>query len=492
MNRLLRRLLPLAAALAVLALLPPSGSAQPSGSTQPSRSAQPADWPTRTPIKHFVFMLQGDRSFDNYFGAYPGADGLAGASCQEQATDRSGGCIKPFPLHGETVPPLGATPTLIGKQYDGGKLDHFVSALQSFGLDGTKAMGYYDQRDLPAYWKAASQYVLFDRFFSSTREGVQANRQYWVAATDTAAAGTNQPLTIFDRLQAAGISWKFYVQNYRPVTQAPVAPHPSATKKNGGPTRVEGGSGSDGSHNASNTQAAAVPLLSYQRFTTDPALRSHIVDLGQYYQDLQDGTLPAVAYIATSGASERSSRSISEGQSLVTSLTGQLMLSRFWSSSAFLLSYDGTGGYYDHVVPPQVDAHGLGLRVPALLISSYAWRGVIKHEVLDYTSALSFIEQNWGLAPLTTRDRLAGSLLPAFNFHAPARPPDLLTNGSPAPPPGKLRSTEIVYLSYGSAVAVVLATVGFALYRSRIRRPAHLPVTTHESLSVQRIGVETR
>src|SRR6185503_10826396 len=128
---------------------------------------------TSTPIKHFLFLLQGDRSFDNYFGSYPGADGLSRASCQRQAPGRSGGCIKPFSLHGTAVPPLGATPSMIAKQYDGGKLDGFVSALQAVGVDGTKAMGYYDQRDLPAYWKAASQYVLFDRFFSATRNGVQ-------------------------------------------------------------------------------------------------------------------------------------------------------------------------------------------------------------------------------------------------------------------------------------------------------------------------------
>jgi phospholipase C len=305
---------------------------------------------------------------------------------------------------------------------------------------------------------------------------VRSNREYWVAATDTQAAG-HQPLTIFDRLQAAGITWKFYVQNYRPVT-GPVTP------------RLKPGQRTGPTQGSSNTQAAAVPLLNYPRFTTDPALRSHIVDLGQYYQDLQDGTLPAVSYFATSGSSERSSRSISEGQSLVTSLTGQLMLSRFWSSSAFLLSYDGTGGFYDHVVPPQVDKYGLGLRVPALLISSYARRGVVEHGVLDYSSALAFIEYNWRLAPLASRDRQAGSLLPALDLTARPRPAELIAGGSPAAPPGKLRSTQIVYVSYGAALAVVLATVGFAFVRGRIRRPAQ-PASVRLPLPAQRIGAES-
>ena len=454
MNRALTLLLLLALAAFGLAL--------------PATPAHAADIRTSTPIKHFLFLLQGDRSFDNYFGNYPGADGLASATCQPQAPDRSGGCVRPFPVHGQAVPPLGATPSMIAKQYDGGKMDGFVSALQSVGLDGTKAMGYYDQRDLPAYWRAASQYVLFDRFFSATQNGVRSNREYWVAATDTQTAGS-QPLTIFDRLQAAGVSWKFYVQNYRPVT-GPVTPRPTSGKRTAG-------------QGASNTQAAAVPLLNYPRFTTDPALRSHIVDLGRYYQDLQDGTLPEVAYFATSGSSERSSRSISEGQSLVTSLTGQLMLSQYWSSSAFLLSYDGTGGFYDHVAPPA----GFGLRVPALLISSYARRGYIDPHPLDYTSALAFIEYNWRLPALASRDRQAGSLMSAFDLTAPPRPPELIAGGSPAAPPGKLRSTSIVYVSYGGALAVVLATVGFAFARGRIRRPAG----SYPSISAQRIGAES-
>jgi phospholipase C len=458
MSRLIRRLLPLVVAVGLLVLLTPAAPAQAAAHTPV------------TPIKHFMFLLQGDRSFDNYFGTYPGADGLAKATCQRPIDGKT--CVKPFSLHGTALQPLGATASTIAKQYDGGKMDGFVSALQSVGRDGTQAMGYYDQRDLPAYWRAASQYVLFDRFFSATRDGVRSNRAYWVAATDGGGSANTEPLTIFDRLQAAGITWKFYVQNYRPVT---------------GP--VVGAK-------ASNTQSAAVPLLNYSRFTNNPELRKHIVDLGEYYQDLQQGTLPAVAYIATSGSSERSARSISEGQSLVTSMTGQLMLSQYWSNSAFLLSYDGTGGFYDHVAPPQIDSRGLGLRVPALLISSYAKRGFIDHGTLDYTSALAFIEHNWSLAPLSTRDRKAGSLLTAFDFHATPRQPELIANGSPAPPGGKLGSMSIVYFSYGGALVVALAAVGFAFARSRNRRPLYPPqpppATTHEWIEPTWTGADHR
>jgi phospholipase C len=428
---------------------------------------------TTTPIKHFVFLMQGDRTFDNYFGGYPGAAGLPPSTCQAQLPGRSTNCVKPFSLHGTSPASLGANPTVVAHQYDGGKMDGFVSALQSVGRDGTQAMGYYDQRDLPAYWQAASQYVLFDQFFSSTRNGERTNRSYWVAGqaspgdSGPVASTGNGPLTIFDRLQASGVSWKFYVQNYSPADT--FRSHSQA---------------------ASNTQTARVPLLNYARFVDNPSLRSHIVDMNQYYTDLKAGTLPAVAYIASSSGSERSGRSMVVGQNLVTSLTGQLMLSKYWSSSAFLWSYDGSGGWYDHVKPPQVDAAGYGLRVPALLVSAYANHGQVNHTVLDYTSALAFIEKNWGVAPLGGRDKSSKGLDSAFDFTSAPRPPQLISVSPAADPPAKLKSLAIVYWSYGLAIALVLVLLGFAAVRSSARRDGR--PSTRDAGQREKLGVDAR
>jgi len=432
---MIRRRRAVAAALAVciVALVAPT--------ITPAQAATPAS--ATTPIKHFMFLMQGDRTFDNYFGTYPGADGLP-ATCQAQAPSKGATCVKPFALNGTSVPPLGATASVIKKQYNGGKMDGFVSALQAVGRDGTKAMGYYDQRDLPAYWQAASQYVLFDKFFSSSLDGVRANRAYWVSGDNAVTTDVQQPLTIFDRLQAAGVSWKFYVQNLD-------------TKS------------SPGSQSTSSTLSVSVPLLNYARYVGDPALRAHIVDLNQYYRDLQAGTLPSVAYIASSSASERSARSMVTGENLVVSLTEQLMLSQYWKDSAFLWSYDGSGGFYDHVVPPKVDANGYGLRVPALLVSPYARQGLVDHTVLDYTSALAFIERNWKLAPLATRDRKSAGLASAFDFTAGPRPPALLATAAVPEPLGHVGSTRIVFWSYGAAMAIALLVVSFAFVRARIR-----------------------
>ena len=412
-------------------------------------SADAPDTRTSTPIRHFIFLMQGDRTFDNYFGTYPGADGIPDGACQALVLNHpENGCVRPFALHGKTPDPLAPGADVIDKQLDGGKLDGFVAAFTAQGRDGSSAMGYYDRRDLTYYWNLAEQYVLFDAFFSAVPYGYRANRDYWVSAAappggDTVApTGYGDGPTIFDRLEAAGVSWKFYVQDYQPAqtfrTRTATDPAP---------------------------QTVRVPLLNYARFVDDPRLRGHIVDLDQYYRDLADGTLPAVAYVASSGSSERSARSIPAGQTLVHSMVTQLMLSRSWNSSAFMWSYDGSGGWYDHVVPPA----GLGLRVPAVLVSPYARRGQVNHTRLDYTSALVFVEHNWGVAPLTGRDASAIDLTSAFDFAAKPRPAEIVSmNDQPAHAP--LVRVGLIYGWYGGAAVLALVLVAVATGSSR-RRP---------------------
>jgi phospholipase C len=439
----------------------------PSSASSPAAQSPAAGHQAVTPIRHFVFLMQGGRTFDNYFGTYPGAAGLAPGTCQPRDTGRpADGCVKPFLLGRGHLPSLGANNTIITSQYDGGKMDGFVAAYQRQGRDGATSMGHYDGRALAFYWKVARDYVLFDRFFSSNQYGIRNNRSYWVSAVPAPggtgripADGYGDQLTIFDRLQAAGVSWKFYVQGY----------NRTQTYQSASPANPE-------------TQTSRVPLVDFYRFTRDPALASHIVGLGQYYKDLQAGTLPAVAYVASSsGYDERSSRSVSLGQGLVRTLVTQLMLSRYWGSSAFMWSYDGPGGWYDGVRPPEMGSATLGFRVPALLISAYARQGQVNHTVLDYTGALKFIEQNWRLDPLADRDARSNSILSAFDFTASPRPPVLLRAGAvpdplPVTHPLSHHQVTVVYLLYGGAAALSVLLLAFAALSSarsaRRRRPA--------------------
>lgn len=440
-----------------IAVLTGAGSAA-AAPGQPADSAAP---PT-TPIKHFIFVMQGGRTFDNYFGTYPGADGIPAGTCQLRVLGQPrNGCIKPYSLDGRQPPPLGASKSVIAQQYNRGKMNGFVAAFNRQGRDGALVMGYYDRRDLPFYWNAAQRYVLFDHFFSSTLYGIRSNRSYWVSAAP-APGGTGgippggygkQP-TIFDRLQAAGVSWKFYVEGYRP----------GQTYQTASPTNLE-------------TQTSRVPLVDYSRFTHNPALRQHIVPLDQYYKDLTDGTLPAVSYIASSARDdERSAASIPAGQRLASNMVTQLMESRYWDNSALLLSYDGSSGWFDHVQPPRTGRDTFGFRVPALLISAYARQGQVNHTVLDYTSALRFIEQNWQLPPLTSRDAHADSLTSAFNFTIGPRAPALIPAGPtvvpnslpgvPSPPPPPIATT---YLLYGTAAGVSVLLLLFAAWSPKLR-----------------------
>ena len=137
-------------------------------------------------------------------------------------------------------------------------------------------------------------------------------------------------------------------------------------------------------------------------------------------------------------------------------------------------TYDGWGGWYDHVPPPKVDTRGYGFRVPALLVSPYAKRGVVDHTVLDYTATLKFIESNWQLAPLSTRDKQSAGIVSAFDFSAPARPPVLpaLTWPGPQESLSAESPAPVIYSVYGVAAALAIMVLSLAFRRRPVPVPA--------------------
>jgi phospholipase C len=412
-----------------------------------------ADARTKTPIRHFITLMQENHTFDNYFGTYPGADGIPKGVCMKAPSGHP--CIRPFAIvHGSTD--LGHDLRTFNAEYQDGKMDGFVTAVTAKGQKpNTFAMGHYTQRDIPWYWNMAHDYVLFDKNFTASKAGSLPNHLYWVTASPGDSKLTSLPSptsngygnlkTIFDRLEAKHVSWKFYVSKYANRTKITYR-HPA--------------SGDLGS------QLTWVPLLDYARYLDDPKLRSHIVDLSQYYSDLQHGTLPAVSFVAPSGASEHPPGSIQAGQTFVRTMVNALMESSSWKSSAFVVDYDDWGGFWDHVKPVQIDAYGRGFRAPMLLISPYARHGMVDHTLVDQTSQLKFIEHNWGLKPLTARDAHANDFLSAFDFSAPPREAVFRPAGPPPAAPAPAR-TSIVYLLYGLAMFGTLALVAVALVRRR-------------------------
>lgn len=413
---------------------------------QPSRSvALVVDGQAAAHIKHVFVIMQENHTFDNYFGTYPGVDGLtAGLNVPVKPGAKDGRVAVPYHLPSLRTQDLDHSQISALSAFDGGRMDGFVGAQQDRNLPGPLALGYYDRSDIPLYWDLADNYVLADRFFSSAMGGSLANHQYWVAAKDSGLgesipAQGIQMTTIFDRLDSAGLSWKFYVKNYDPtLNYSHIDPS-----------------------NPKNSQVAWVPLLTIPSVVKDPAKMAKIQDLSNLYQDLAADNVPSVNYIIQGGTSEHPPGQVANGQNATVGIITAIMRSQAWKDSAIFVTWDDWGGWYDHVVPPQVDGDGYGFRVPALIISPYAKKGYILDQTSDFTSILKFIERLHGLAPLTTRDEAAGDLMPAFDFtQAPRAPSQPVVGG---PPVTAARGPSAVALVEMYGVVGLLAVILLAL-----------------------------
>ena len=442
-------------------------------------------------IQHVVFLMQENHTFDNYFSSFPGVDPPPDNLCipnwvptpspnptptrtvepspskAASPTPVSKSKATPTPTPSPTPPPSASTcyprfhlsshrtvdlnhsAIAAVRAFDGGLMDGFSAAQATYNLPTDLAMGYYDSTDLPLYYNLAHDYVLAQRFFSSAWGSSDVNHMYSIAARSggtVPTAGYDFP-TIFDRLQSAGVSWKFYVQNYDPMIT--FRNHDYSSSKE--------------------SQLIWAPMLNFARFVDDPNLSSHIVDLNQYYTDLQSGQLPAVAYLVPSGLSEHPPGDITVGQSFGVTTVTSLMRSTAWDSSLAVIAWDDWGGWYDHVAPPAVDADGYGFRVPGIIVSPYAKNGTIDNTTYDFTSILKFIEDNWSLQPLTARDATANSIANALDLSRPAAAPVFPAQVFQAPPPLDTHNRSLLIAIYAAIVAFAVICGAF-LFRPWLRQ----------------------
>ncbi len=417
--------------------------------------------PAQVPINHIIVLFQENRTFDHYFGHFPGADGLANVRFPQ--TDKTGKpyAVLPPPLAldrktqdarfreplpnapfdlGRIIPPdlPTADPAhrffLMQRQYGPErKMDRWVAETDVGGL----VMGSYGREANPVQWKLAEEFVLFDRWFQAIHGASNTNHYYLIAARTALypnapkdspeervdkqgnIVGTIQPWyephlpnvpddhrappqtfpTIGDRLSGAGITWAWYHEGW-----------------NGGNPPVRGNAGYIPHHN---------PFTYVKQIMEDPTMRAHLQDLAEFRRALRDGTLPQVAFLKANGPHNAHGgySTVADGDRWVGEIVTAVMQSPYWDRVAILLTYDEGGGWFDHVPPPVVDYFGPGSRVPALLISPYAKRGYVAHETYDHTSVLKLIEWRFGLEPLTARDRDARAPLEAFDFKQPPRRP---------------------------------------------------------------------
>jgi phospholipase C len=398
------------------------------GSTNAGETSLPQQ-ANLTPIKHVVVIMQENRTFDHYFGKFPGADGIPPGTCVPLDPTNPGlGCKVPFHDQHDTNAggPHGAN--FAQADIDDGittaKLDGFIASqatgkiggvcklhptnpLCSNLRDGVRrrdAVGYHSASEIPNYWSYAQNFVLQDRMFTGVRSwswpthldlvsewaATCANDQK--ALTCVTALPPNAPTkttnipwaSLFQLMDVHNVSWKYYLGTGTEPDcvdgEMTCAPEVQTVKVL--------------------SYWNPVGLFGYVKQQGASYLRDHDVPFERFLADIRNQTLPAVSWIAPSQIySEHPPSGITAGMEYVTSLVNAIMQSPYWLDTAIFLTWDDWGGFYDHVVPPNVDfnnssspVQGFGIRVPGLMISAWAKPGMIDHALYSNDSYATFIE----------------------------------------------------------------------------------------------------
>ncbi len=359
-------------------------------------------------IQHVVFIVKENRSFDNYFGTYPGANGATTAVISTGQTISLLRTPDPMPRD------LGHAWFDAHTGMDNGSMDLF-DILGEGSINGDLlSMSQLTQADIPNYFNYAQHFVLGDNTFSSLAGASFANHLYTVSAqsgnvfgqadllnqnawgcdatpemyvylwNDDDTVNTVFPCftfeTLADEMLSAGVSWRYYAS----------------------PQGLSG--------------------YSYSTLDDFSAIRygpgwSNVVNHTQFNSDALSGNLPEVSWLmALAGDDDHPPSAACPGENWAVNTLNAIMNGPDWNSTAVFILWDDFGGFYDHVPPPVLDKFGLGPRVPLLIISPYAIAGYISHTQYEASSVLKFVEERFGLPPLAERDAIANDMTDSFNF----------------------------------------------------------------------------
>jgi phospholipase C len=444
-------------------------------------------------INHVIVMLQENRSFDEYFGHLPDywqAKGFPqatngttfdGESSNASNVDDTGATVSAYNI--ATACTENPSPSWNEDHVDRNRndstspnnapMDGFVHTAGKdavgfgfYDVLGHRAMGYYTGDQLNYYYFMASSFATSDRWFSPVMTRTQPNRMYLYAATSEGhvyplAPGSPQltAQTIFQLLQNHGISWKIYA-------------HPD---KNGCSTP------------SCLYAQSYLNQFAYGQYVINH-MPSQFAPISQLLSDMQNGTLPQVAFVepaSETALDEHSSDddvtnppNVQSGAAYVANIINTLMASPSWKDSVFILSFDEFGGFYDHVPPhsatppdaieyptdlqssskgtdicygntstPVCGFFFTGYRVPLIVISPFTRKNYVSHTTADYTAILKFIETRFGLPNLTARDSAQPDMTEFFDFaNAPWK--------TPPTPPAQARNLACVLESL-SAITVM-------------------------------------
>jgi phospholipase C len=360
-------------------------------------------------IKHLIILMMQNHSFDNLFGTYPGANGLDPSLPSYHQTDANGKTVSPTVVTTLSTPDLNHDQVSYITAWDNGKMDKYALT------NGDLSMQYYDKSvsgltsDGSSYgigtlWSYAGQYALADNFFASAMNNEPANGLYMVAATidsphtagslpqsdactsvvkQTDGGSVAPPLTeknVGDQLSSSGISWAWYQESFD-------------TEQVG-------------------TCQDYVPQENVFQYFASTQNSSHIQNFtkASFQAALDDGSLPSVVWIQPDGlhSMHPGAGNTLDGVEWLDQTIKAIQQSSIWPNTAILVLWDESGGWYDHVPPPQLaGTQGLGARVPFIVVSPFAKTGYISNKQMDFVSILRFIQWNWNLGQLPAADQQA-------------------------------------------------------------------------------------
>jgi phospholipase C len=372
-------------------------------------------------IRHVIVIMQENESFDSFFGTFPGADGFPlhhgrPAVCVPDPTPAL--CVHPFHL---TTPATAGGPHTAyaaRQDIDRGRMDGFLRMANVGIRDHARlcsadrndprctgspfqVMGYRTGEDIPNYWRYARDFVLQDHMFEPNVGWSLPAHLFMVSGWSARCSDPADPVscrsdlavrsiqaTAQDRtpyawtdltymLHRAGVSWRYFVS---PGTE---------------PDCVDGQVICHQGKQGANTPSIWNPLPGFRTVHQDGQL-GNVQRASNFFTAARRGTLSAVSWVVPNQAdSDHRPALLACGQSWVTSLIDAVMRGPDWRNSAIFLAWDDWGGLFDQVRPPVVDGNGYGLRVPGLLISPYARRGLVDHQVLSFDAYLKFIEDDF-------------------------------------------------------------------------------------------------
>lgn len=374
----------------LLALILGCGGVNSSPSSSPTPTPTPV---TQAQVKNVIVVIMQNRSFDHLFGTFPGANGIKPGVPGFSQTDATGATVTPQLLTVLSTPDLPHLRNDFLRVWDMGAMDKFAF------YNGDIAMGHYDNttQGMSVLWGLAQQFALADNFFPSVMADAPTNQLYLVAAddnntptsidpffppcnTDVAVAKAGYTFQhVGDQLAAKGLTWAWYQENL----------------------------GVCGSY---------VSQENPFQFFTDSHDSPNVRDFSKFATDITSTTPPTVAFVqpGPTHSMHPGGGPITNSITWLNSFIQEVQGSPVWSNAAIIVIWDSSGGWWDHVPPPQMDAQGYGPRVPMLVISPLAKKNYISHVQMDDVSILKFIQNTFGLAPLNARNQLGNDISDMF------------------------------------------------------------------------------